>query len=385
VSAPRLRDATFVLATFTVSRIWIALWAYAGHRMHPFRAPVIGGYSGVSMWWLNVWTTYDSVYFLEIAQHGYRPLTSAFFPLYPLLLRPFGPGENALALAGIAISNLAFLIALWLLLQLNRTEFGQVTARRSVLVLAFFPTAVFTMAVYTDALFLALAIGSLYAARLTHWKTAGVIGVLAALTRNAGVVLTAALCAEWYMQRRRATTPLDRHNIIFLCLPALAFFGMQAYFGARFGRLTLLEAQSFFGRAPSLPFSPIVHDLQTLAHHVTRFDDNVSVVQFIIVSLNVAASCGVFAFAWRFRKRLPLADSVLMCGVMIMQLCYARTFGTRTVSSARYVLSTSGVSTALTLELERRSSPAIRYCFVVLALLLCGFMSLLFGMKDFIS
>ena len=91
------RDARFVAGTWLVSRLWLAACAYAGHMAHPFREAIPGGYAGVSNWWLNVWTTYDSTYYLEIARHGYRALTSAFFPLYPLLLRPFAADENAAA------------------------------------------------------------------------------------------------------------------------------------------------------------------------------------------------------------------------------------------------------------------------------------------------
>jgi hypothetical protein len=71
--------------------------------------------------------------------------------------------------------------------------------------------------------------------------------------------------------------------------------------------------------------------------------------------------------------------------VMLMQLCYARAIGIRTISSARYVLSTSGVATAVTFELERRSTRLARYTFAALGLLLCGFLSLIVGLKGFIS
>ncbi|MBC7843117.1 MAG: glycosyltransferase family 39 protein [Gemmatimonadaceae bacterium] len=373
----RSRDARFVVLVWVVSRAWLALCAYAGHRMHPFLAPVRGGYSGVSNWWLNVWTTYDSTYFIEIAQRGYRPLTTAFFPLYPLLLRPFGPDENDIALAGILISNVAFLIALAILLQLGKAELGEHAARRSTLVLAFFPSAIYSMAVYTDALFLMLALLSFLAAREKRWAAAGLIAGLAALTRNAGPVLTAALAVEWVVQRRRVGQSLMSPSVVFVGVPVLVFVAVQLYFSARFGRVTLLAAQASFGRAPSMPWTPIIRDVMD----VVRSRHGISLVTL----LNVGASCAVFVIAWIYRSRLAARNLMLMCGVMLMQLSYSRTWPPYTISSLRYVLSTPAFADGLALMSVTPRSRVVQLGFAIIGVLTCGTMALLFGMKAFIS
>lgn len=368
------RDWPFVAGVWLMSRLWLAGWAYAGHRLHPFHEPIAGGYAGVSSWWLNVWTTYDSTYFIEIAQHGYRPLTTAFFPLYPLLMHAFGPDENSIALAGVVISNASFLVALWLMLCVSALQFGEVTARRSVLVLAFFPTAVYSMAVYSDALFLMLSLGALYAVRQSKWWLGGVLGTLAALTRNAAPILAPALMLEWWLQRRQTGNSTRRRTALWLLMPAVAFVALQLYFSHRFGRLTLLQAQESFGRAPSWPWIPIWRDLVDLGRQFTP-----------VAVLSVASSCLVFVFAWRYRARLAFPDALLMCGVMLMQLSYSRTFPTYTISSARYVLSTTAFAQSLTLEVERRSTPLIRRCAAVVGIMLSGFIAMLVGLKVFVS
>jgi Mannosyltransferase (PIG-V) len=372
------REARFVGITWAVSRLWLGACAYAGHRSHPFREPIVGGYSGVSSWWLNVWTTYDSTYYLEIAQHGYRTLTSAFFPLYPLLLRPFAAEENSGALVGVIISNLAFLIALWLVLRLATMQLGETVARRTVLMLAFFPSAVFSMAVYTDALFLMLSLAALYAARNVRWKTAALFGALAAFTRNAGAVLAVALLVEWWTLRRKSKVHAGFSDAAWLLSPLIAFVGIQVYFRLRFGAVTLLESQSKFGRAASVPWVPVWRDMVEIVRH------GPSLFSFVTL-LNVTASCLVFVLIWAFRKRIAKAESVVMGGIMLMQLCWSRTWPPYTISSLRYVLSTSAFPESVALTLDRRFPRGVELFIAGCGILVSGFVAYLFGLKVFVS
>ena len=372
------QDVRFVLLVWMTSRIWLGLCAYAGHRSHPFREPIVGGYSGVSNWWLNVWTTYDSTYYLEIAQYGYRALTSAFFPLYPLLLRPFAANENHAALAGVAISNVSFLIGLWFLLRLATLQLGDAAGRRAVLALAFFPSAVFSMAVYTDALFLMLSLVALYSARVSRWWIAALFGALAALTRNAGPVLAAALLAEWWVQRRSAANRVSVRHAAAVLSPMFAFVAMQLYFRARFVSVTLLASQASFGRKASMPWIPVWRDLGEILSH------GLSAYSFVTL-LNVAASCLVFVFVWCFRSRLAKAESILMAGVMLMQLCWSRTWPPYTISSLRYVLSTSAFPAAIALTSLQRLPRSVELGLAALGVLTSGAVAFLFGLKAFVS
>ncbi|HET8643867.1 MAG TPA: hypothetical protein VFO85_00160, partial [Vicinamibacteria bacterium] len=69
--------------------------------------------------------------------------------------------------------------------------------------LALFPTAFAFSAVYTESLFLALSAGSLYAGRLGRWRTAGLVGLLAAATRSTGMLLVLPLAILWWQGGRR--------------------------------------------------------------------------------------------------------------------------------------------------------------------------------------
>ena len=208
------RAQTFQLcaAAWLSSRLFLAVLAYAGQLWRggaPLRA---GAWEGVSDPWLQAWTTYDSRFYLDIAAHGYTPQTSVFFPLYPLLLRPFGPNASALAVAGIALSNLAFAGALWLLFEVTQREYGAPSARLAVWIAAFFPCAAFGAAVYSESLWLLLGLALWKSARNGPWIEAGLWGILAALTRNTGPVLTLALLIQWWQTRQSAEAQSSRQS-----------------------------------------------------------------------------------------------------------------------------------------------------------------------------
>jgi Dolichyl-phosphate-mannose-protein mannosyltransferase len=115
---------------------------------------------------------------------------------------PGGP-----AVWGVMISLLCSAFALFFVYRIAKNLYGDCAARASTLALAFFPTAFFLNAVYTEALFLALTAGAVWAARVRgNLLLAGVLGALAAATRNLGVLLLIPLIFEWL--RRRQTLRL---------------------------------------------------------------------------------------------------------------------------------------------------------------------------------
>ena len=150
---------------------------------------------------------WDSSYYIYIAQHGYSAKGStAFFPFYAIVTRAVATVTYSEVAAGILVSVVSFAIALYLLHRLTALEAGPAAARRTVWLLALFPAAVFFSAVYTEALYLALSVGAVYAARRGGWALAGVLGGLAALTRNTGVLIVVAVLLL-YLYGPRADRP----------------------------------------------------------------------------------------------------------------------------------------------------------------------------------
>lgn len=134
---------------------------------------------------------WDSVWYLAIARGGYghQVATTAFFPLYPLTLSVFGHIFASDLIAGVLISLIAFAVALTLLFRLAALELDRERAEVTLMLIAFCPMAYFFSAVYSESIYLALSVGCFLQARRGRWWAAGVLGALAAASRNSGVIL----------------------------------------------------------------------------------------------------------------------------------------------------------------------------------------------------
>ena len=186
------------LALFGKNGAYIAAFD-PSHLAEPFHATVLNELFAPAARW-------DSVWYLAIAHHGYYSRqATAFFPLYPLLIRGGTALFGSAILVGTLISLASMVAGLIILYRLVALEIGEPEARVTVALLAFFPTAFFFSAVYTESLYLALSVGAIYAARLDRWAWAGLLGTLAAATRSSGILIVVPL-ALLYFYGPRANT-----------------------------------------------------------------------------------------------------------------------------------------------------------------------------------
>jgi hypothetical protein len=198
-------------------------------------------------WVTDIWARWDSVWFLRIAEHGYgatHGVAAAFYPLYPLSVagagRVFG---GHYVVAGIVVSLAAALAAFVLLYRLTETRLGPEGARRAVLYLAVFPTALFLGAVYSESMFLALAIGAFVLGERRRWLAAGAVTGLAMLTRIAGVALLPALVVMAWRQPNRGRA------LLHLCVAPVIFAAYPLYLGLQRGdAFAFARAQGFWNR-----------------------------------------------------------------------------------------------------------------------------------------
>jgi hypothetical protein len=176
-------------------------------------------------WLTDVWARWDSGWFLRIAEGGYAAAPEqapAFFPLYPGLVAGLGRVLGGhYVLAGILVSLAATLAAFVLLHRLAEPWLGADGARRAVLYLALFPLSLFLQAVYSEALFLALALAAFLLAERARWLPAAALAGLALLTRPAAVALLPALALlAWRDPRRtRALASLGLAPALFTLYP----------------------------------------------------------------------------------------------------------------------------------------------------------------------
>jgi hypothetical protein len=330
--AAQVRRAPAVVAQGANALLRPALWhpvlAFTLSRLLIFAAGILGDtflpteeghwVADPNSAFLSLWAKWDSQWYVQIARDGYwyQPLQQsnvAFFPLYPLSMRLLAPltGGN-LVLAGFVLSNLYLLGALILLYKLAELELGDpAAAQRTVFYVAFFPTAFFLSAVYTESLFLCLSLATVYFARRQWWVPAAVAGLLAAATRNLGVVLWPLVIWEWLrchgwritdMHRAQTWRSLwrgvraDWVDLLVLCAIPLGLFLYIAFLQISFGRPTaFVEVQAAWGRQNIGPLAVVLRELRAL-QEFTLNQSNLSRL------LNLSAFLGVLGmtpFIWR--------------------------------------------------------------------------------------
>lgn len=220
---------------------------------------------------------WDSVWYLTIARHWYAHLRvrMAFYPLYPGLIHVLGWVTRSDLVAGVVISLASFAVALVLLRGLVALDFGEEVANTTVILVAFCPVSFFLSAVYTESLFLALSVGCIYAARRERWLLCGVLGFLAAITRNGGVVLILPAAVIYLYGPREAPLTrwgargagglrrlLPRHRLrpsaLWLALIPAGLGAYLAYLWIAYGDpLAPFRIEAVWYRHSSLPFTTV--------------------------------------------------------------------------------------------------------------------------------
>ncbi len=165
---------------------------------------ILAPLEGIAHWLVEPFRNWDGTWYHLVATDGYDPglaATSAFWPLYPWLMN-LGSQLTGWSpqTIGYLISNIAFYFALYFLYRLVTLDFDASVAQRTIWALALFPTAFFFTAIYTESLFLLLVVAALYYARRGEWLVAGIIGLLGALTRSAGVMILAPFAVLFIQQ-----------------------------------------------------------------------------------------------------------------------------------------------------------------------------------------
>jgi Gpi18-like mannosyltransferase len=208
---------------------------------------------------LDYWAHWDGAWYAEIATEGYgerEPASTAFFPLYPMLVKVgifFGGGP---AFWGVLVSLVSTFFALFFVYRISEKLYDARAARAATLCLAFFPTAFFLNAAYTEALFLALTTGTLWAALVRRdFLVAGLLGALAAATRNVGVLLLVPLFFEWARHRRE----VGLRGVLGMALVPAGLAAYAAYLWARFGDPLVFARQQgdYWSREVSGPLATL--------------------------------------------------------------------------------------------------------------------------------
>ncbi len=319
--------------------------------------------------WLWSWLNFDGKHYLSIAYRGYQPLTYFYFPLFPLLARflSFGHSFMNLAISGLVISNIAFLLGLFGLYKLIRLDYKAEIAWTTLFLILLFPTSFYFGSYYTESLFFVLAVWSFYFARKSNWFWSGTLGGLSSLTRILGLALFPALVVERWQSHRKSWLSIIWIFLVPLGLGAYMFYLYEAtgdplnflhtvgIFGAQRSSNFVLFPQVFyryfFKILPSLNYSyfPVVFSTYLEIVTATLFL-MLSTIAFFKIRLSYAIylALGFFipSLAGSFSS-FPRYALILFPGFLIMALWLSKQH--KAVKLLVYLLlfATLAVATAL--------------------------------------
>jgi hypothetical protein len=353
-----------------VRALRFCLFAFVGLRVAMFVIGVVGvtlfpplGAVGVPGWpapapnpgWQNAftaWERFDALWFLRIADGGYRLRdgSAAFFPLYPLAIRglSLALGGHPLAAATI-VSNAAFFGGLVVTYLLTSSELSERVARTTVLLMCVFPTAHFFLMPYSESLFFLLSVTAFWGARRRRWAVAGSAGALTALTRSIGIVIAPALVIEALHQRIEGR---GRAWPGFLAAAATGS-GLLAYLGSWWLRagewLAPVTFQANWQRSLSWPWATLWEGTGDAFRYLDDLNGGYWLIDWLIVIPMLAAS--VYALV-----RLRPAYGVYLWSALLIPLTYV--FPDRPLMSMpRFVLPLFPAFWGLALGLERLRIP----------------------------
>jgi hypothetical protein len=141
--------------------------------------------------WLAIWQRFDANWYISLAETGYGRIAGDdhYPPLFPVLLRLLQPIFGSAFLAGLFVTHLAAFYAIKLLYDTFSQWGGDLLAGRSAFLILIYPTSFFLFSVYTEALFLMLALLAFQQMRKRSWIWSGLWIFFAILTRLQGAAL----------------------------------------------------------------------------------------------------------------------------------------------------------------------------------------------------
>ncbi len=347
-------------AIFLLTRLFALAGAYDGATRLARAQPAYnkGWLAEASLMW-------DAAHYVTIARDHYSfdPLAPAgsnvaFAPLYPALMsmlsqllrwitfgwdwgnEPYG----ALIAAGLIISNLSFFVALALLICWLTPRLGRVGAAMTALGLASLPTAFFFSAIYTEGLFLLLVVASLLVAHSDwrhKWAAAGLIGLLAVLTRFTGILLLPVLLVDYMAQTGQQWRKV-RTDVLWLGLVPVGVFLYIGFLWWRFGDPFALNKSMLGGWGHQASFfaetywnslaqlwNSLTGAVPAAADPVLRYGNGSRLYLILDLTMPVLLLAGGFAA----RKKLVAAEWTWLALGVLYPLSANITF-----SMARYVL-----------------------------------------------
>lgn len=318
------------------------------------------GYSPARATWPELppplgWVRFDSGWYAHIATEGYEykpgeQSAVAFFPAYPLVVR----GLHALGLdtflAGVLLTMVCGLLAIVLFVQWARMRTDEDTARHAGLLLALYPCTFFLYgAMYSDALFLLLIVGSFLLLERGQLVLAVLLAAAATAARPVAPALVLGLLArrlEWKHERGQRWSVVDLLPVV----AALGFILYILYLWHTFGEpFAFVKVQS----APGWDQMPGWRTWIKL-RWFQGFSRYMKVGDFLRLVGHAGVTLGALALLWPTAKRLGWGYGLYTAAIVGLPALSSKDF----MGMGRYLL--AAFPLFLTLALMLRERPRLR-------------------------
>jgi hypothetical protein len=194
--------------------------------------------------------TWDGAHYLFLSEEGYQKgsASCAFYPLWPFLIRACSwlTLGNHFA-AGLLLAKVLSVAAFLALHYFVARHHGLETANASVALLLAYPGAIFFSFIYTESLFLLLAVLFFLCLFQERYVWVAVIGFLLPLTKAVGVFCIFPLLIHLWLKGARGRSYLAYYGPV---LGYAAYFGIM--YSATGNALEGFEAQRFYPNQPSI-------------------------------------------------------------------------------------------------------------------------------------
>jgi len=229
-----MKDAHKVLTIALLSRVLVIAVMVISSFLFAYVTTKHMDVKEMNMPFFGMFMRWDSEYYLNIAKHGYplgypnihtfptktgtgSPMPSkvadnlwAFFPFYSVAMAAVAVGFRrfltltpSLMVSGIIVSNIAFFVSAYFFYKLTRKLFDSRLAMIATAFYCFWVGGVFFSTIYSEALFMALALGAFYFLADDNLPIAVILGFLASFTRSDGFLIFIPFLVYGVMQLKK--------------------------------------------------------------------------------------------------------------------------------------------------------------------------------------
>jgi hypothetical protein len=281
---------------------------------------------------VDAWNRWDAGWYQRIASEGYTYIPGkqsavAFFPAYPLLMRAFG-GVIRVSVAGIMVTIASGAAAVALFSVWTRRFLDPRTSLVAVAVLLVYPYSFYLYgAVYSDALFLALALASFVALESRRPWLSGLCGAAAAAARPVGIALALGLALRNLELARKDEGRVTARTFIPALLTLAGLAAYVVFLWQRFrAPFAFIDSEAGWHQSPG----PATWFKLSFFHHMTN-GNAWNVGRYLAHAVMTFVALAFVPMVWR---RFGRAYGVYCLAAILLPALSTKDF----FSMARYVL-----------------------------------------------